>query len=48
MKEITVLADTAIEGLKSRQLPAMASGLAEQREHPDHTQLRPEGQLVLV
>jgi DNA replication protein DnaC len=48
MKEITVLANTTIEGLKSLRLPAMASGLLEQREHPNYTQLSFEDRLGLL
>jgi DNA replication protein DnaC len=43
-----VLIHTTIEGLKSLRLPAMASGLLEQREHPDYTQLSFEDRLGLL
>jgi hypothetical protein len=34
-----MLTHSTIEGLKSLRLPAMASGLLEQREHPDYHEL---------
>lgn len=43
-----MLTHTTIEGLKSLRLPAMASGLLEQREHPDYTQLGFEDRLGLL
>ena len=48
MKEITVLTHTTIEGLKSLRLPAMAAGLASQREHPDYTGLSFDERLGLL
>ena len=43
-----MLTNTAIEGRKSLRLPAMASGLLEQREHPDYTGLSFEERLGLL
>jgi len=43
-----MLTNTTIEGLKSLRLPAMASGLLEQREHPDYTGLSFEERLGLL
>jgi DNA replication protein DnaC len=43
-----MLIHTTIEGLKSLRLPAMASGLLQQREHPDYTQLSFEDRLGLL
>jgi DNA replication protein DnaC len=48
MKENTVLTHTTIEGLKSLRLPAMATGLVQQREHPDYTGLSFEERLGLL
>ena len=48
MKENTVLTHTTIEGLKSLRLPAMAAGLAQQREHPDYASLSFEERLGLL
>jgi DNA replication protein DnaC len=43
-----MLTSTTIEGLKSLRLPAMASGLLEQREHPDYAGLSFEERLGLL
>jgi DNA replication protein DnaC len=43
-----MLTQPTIEGLKSLRLPAMASGLLEQRGHPDYTQLSFEERLGLL
>ena len=43
-----MLTHTTIEGLKSLRLPAMAAGLAQQREHPDYTGLSFEERLGLL
>ena len=43
-----MLTNTTIEGLKSLRLPAMASGLLEQREHPDYAGLSFEERLGLL
>jgi len=43
-----VLIHTTIEGLKSLRLPAMASGLNEQREHPDYAAMSFEDRLGLL
>lgn len=43
-----MLTHSTIEGLKSLRLPAMASGLLEQREHPDYTTLSFEDRLGLL
>ena len=43
-----MLTQTTIEGLKSLRLPAMAAGLAQQREHPDYAGLSFEERLGLL
>jgi DNA replication protein DnaC len=43
-----MLTHSTIEGLKSLRLPAMASGLLEQREHPDYHELSFEDRLGLL
>src|ERR1035437_4689467 len=43
-----MLTHTTIEGLKSLRLPAMASGLLQQREHPDYANLSFEDRLGLL
>ena len=43
-----MLTNTTIEGLKSLRLPAMAAGLAQQREHPDYAGLSFEDRLGLL
>jgi DNA replication protein DnaC len=43
-----MLTHSTVEGLKSLRLPAMASGLLEQREHPDYGQLSFEERLGLL
>jgi DNA replication protein DnaC len=43
-----VLTHTTIEGLKTLRLPAMAAGLAQQREHPDYAGLNFEDRLGLL
>ncbi len=43
-----MLIHTTIEGLKSLRLPAMASGLNEQREHPDYVAMSFEDRLGLL
>jgi DNA replication protein DnaC len=43
-----MLTQPTIEGLKSLRLPAMASGLLEQRGHPDYIQLSFEERLGLL
>lgn len=43
-----MLAHTTIEGLRSLRLPAMASGLLEQREHPDYHAMSFEDRLGLL
>lgn len=43
-----MLTHSTVEGLKSLRLPAMASGLLEQREHPDYRQLSFEERLGLL
>jgi DNA replication protein DnaC len=48
MKENIVLTHATIEGLKSLRLPAMAAGLAQQREHPDYASLSFEERLGLL
>jgi DNA replication protein DnaC len=43
-----MLIHTTIEGLRSLRLPAMAQGLAEQREHPDYAAMGFEDRLGLL
>ena len=43
-----MLTHSTVEGLKSLRLPAMASGLLEQREHPDYHELSFEDRLGLL
>lgn len=43
-----MLTHSTIEGLKTLRLPAMASGLLEQREHPDYHELSFEDRLGLL
>ncbi|HUY43674.1 MAG TPA: IS21-like element helper ATPase IstB [Acidimicrobiales bacterium] len=43
-----MLHHTTVEGLKTLRLPAMASGLLEQREHPDYAALSFEDRLGLL
>lgn len=43
-----MLTHSTIEGLKSLRLPAMASGLLEQRAHPDYHELSFEDRLGLL
>jgi len=43
-----MLTNSTTEGLKSLRLPAMASGLLEQREHPDYAGLSFEERLGLL
>ncbi len=43
-----MLTHSTIEGLKSLRLPAMASGLLEQRSHPDYLELSFEDRLGLL
>ena len=43
-----MLNHTTVEGLKSLRLPAMAAGLAQQREHPDYSGLSFEERLGLL
>lgn len=43
-----MLTHSTIEGLKSLRLPAMASGLLEQRAHPDYYELAFEDRLGLL
>ena len=44
----SMLTHSTIEGLKTLRLPAMASGLLEQREHPDYHELSFEDRLGLL
>jgi len=48
MKENHVLHYTTLDGLKTLRLPAMASGLLEQREHPDYAAMSFEDRLGLL
>ena len=48
MKETTMLTHHTVEGLTSLRLPAMASGLLQQREHPDFAALGFEERLGLL
>lgn len=43
-----MLHHTTVEGLKTLRLPAMASGLLEQREHPDYAAMSFEDRLGLL
>ena len=43
-----MLTHSTVEGLKSLRLPAMASGLLEQRTHPDYHELSFEDRLGLL
>jgi DNA replication protein DnaC len=43
-----MLHHTTLEGLKTLRLPAMASGLLEQREHPDYAAMSFEDRLGLL
>lgn len=43
-----MLTHSTIEGLRALRLPAMASGLLEQREHPDYHELSFEDRLGLL
>ena len=48
MKENHVLHYSTLDGLKTLRLPAMASGLLEQREHPDYAAMSFEDRLGLL
>ena len=48
MKETTMLTTHTLDALKSLRLPAMASGLIHQREHPDFATLSFEERLGLL
>ena len=48
MKEHHVLHYSTLDGLKTLRLPAMASGLLEQREHPDYAAMSFEDRLGLL
>jgi DNA replication protein DnaC len=48
VKEKSMLTHTTIEGLRSLRLPAMATGLVEQRAHPDYSELSFEERLGLL
>ena len=48
MKEHHVLHYNTLDGLKTLRLPAMASGLLEQREHPDYAAMSFEDRLGLL
>lgn len=48
MKEHHVLHYSTLDGLRTLRLPAMASGLLEQREHPDYAAMSFEDRLGLL